>query len=91
MLKMHTRNVQKEIKDLLKEVAEGLDMDYKVIEDIYYHQYYYISEQISKGEKNNYPTFENILIKQLGSFVANEKHINKLKEITDGNKVHEGE
>ena len=46
MLKMHTRNVQKEIKDLLKEVAEELDMDYKVIEDIYYHQYYYISEQI---------------------------------------------
>ena len=54
---MHTRNVQKEIKEVLKEVAAELDMDYKIVEDIYYHQFYYIAEQISKGEKNNAGTF----------------------------------
>ena len=88
---MHTRNVQKEIRDVLKEVASELNLDYKVVEDIYYHQYHYISEQISKGEKNNFPTFENILVKHLGSFIANEKHINKLKEISDGKQICEGE
>ena len=88
---MHTRNVQKEIKEVLKEVAAELDMDYKIVEDIYYHQFYYIAEQISKGEKNNASTFENILVKHLGSFVANEKHMNKLKEIADDRKIHEGE
>ena len=88
---MHTRNVQKEIRDVLKEVASELNLDYKVVEDIYYHQYHYISEQISKGEKNNFPTFENILVKHLGSFIANEKQINKLKEISDGKQICEGE
>ena len=80
-----------DIEEIYNYVKNAYEKCYKIVEDIYYHQFYYIAEQISKGEKNNASTFENILVKHLGSFVANEKHINKLKEIAEDRKIHEGE
>jgi len=70
---------------MLSEVALELDEPYELVEDIYLHEFHFISEQMKKGEKNNSSTFENILIKHFGSFIANEKHIDKLKEIHDKN------
>jgi hypothetical protein len=77
------RNVPKEIKDVLTFIAEDMDVPYDVVEDVYIHQFEYIAEQMRKGEKNMPNTYENILVKKLGSFIANEKHIMKLKYIND--------
>lgn len=77
------RNVPKEIKDMLTSIAEEMECSYDVVEDIYIHQFEYISDQMRKGEKNDPGTYENILIKKLGSFISNRKHIMKLKYIND--------
>jgi len=77
------RTVPKEIKELLISVSLELDKPYELVEDIYFHEFQYTAEQMKKGEKNNAPTFENILLKHFGSFISNERHIVKLKQITD--------
>ena len=75
------RNVQKEVRDILKEISDATGYDYQLIEDIYVHEFEFTSDQITKGERNNPDTFENILLKHFGSFVSSRKHINKLNEI----------
>jgi hypothetical protein len=80
---MSIRNVPKEIKELLIGVSGDLGVDYDIVEDIYLHQFEFTSEMISRGERDNYDSFENILLKHLGTFIANKKHINKLKDIHD--------
>jgi nucleoid DNA-binding protein len=86
MSETRTRNVPKELKVLFKEVAEKVGVTQDEAEDIFYHQFKYLKEMIEKGTYNEYDTFENVLFKYLGTFVANEKHVKKLKEITDANK-----
>jgi hypothetical protein len=80
---MYTRTVPKEIKDMLHKIALENGYDYKVVEDVYFHEFEFITKQMAKGEKKNHSTYENILIKHFGSFIANEKHINKLIEINN--------
>lgn len=80
---MSTRNIQKEIKDMIASIADKFGYPYDLVEDIYIHQFEYVAEQIKRGEKNNPGTYETILLKKLGTFIANEKHIIKLKEIND--------
>lgn len=80
---MSTRSLPKEIKKIIAIVAEKTGLDCDTIEDIYIHEFEFISDQMVKGEKNNSSTYENILIKKLGTFLSNERHINKLKEIND--------
>ena len=83
---MYTRSVPKEIKDMLKAIADLHGVSYRVVEDIYYHEFEYVVKQMESGTKGDYSTYEHILLKHFGSFVANEKHINKLKEIENANK-----
>lgn len=80
---MSTRNVQREIKIMLREIAEELGCDYELVESIYAHEFEFASNQITKGERGEPNTFETILLKHFGTFIANEKHILKLKEISD--------
>lgn len=77
------RNVQREIREVLKEVAAETGQEFNVVEDIYFHEFEFLADQMASGERNNYPTFQNILLKHFGSFIANEKHVNKLKQIED--------
>lgn len=83
---MYTRSVPKEIKDMLKAIAETHGVSYRTVEDVYYHQFEYVAKQIEVGVKGDFGSYEHILLKHFGSFVANERHINKLKEIDDANK-----
>lgn len=76
------RSLQKEVREIIKEIAESTGLSYDLVEDIYMHEFEFIADQMRKGIKNNPSTYENILIKKLGTFIANEKHINKLKEVT---------
>jgi hypothetical protein len=68
---------------MLRTISDKMGYDYQLVEDVYFHEFKFVAEQLVKGVKGDYPSFENILLKHLGSFVANEKHINKLKEIND--------
>jgi triphosphoribosyl-dephospho-CoA synthetase len=86
---MSTKNVPKEIRDLLKEVAAEMELEYDIVEDIYYHEFEFTAAQIASGEKDNYSTFENILIKHFGSFIASERHVDKLKEINENKRKRE--
>lgn len=86
---MYTRTVQKEIKELLHAVAAKLDCDYDLVEDVYFHEFEFTTKQMAKGEQDEYPTFENILLKHFGSFIANEKYLNKFKELNKARRVHE--
>jgi hypothetical protein len=80
---MPIRNVPKEIKELLSSVATQMKCEYQLVEDVYIHEFDFVARKLTVGEKNNPKTFENILLKHFGSFISNEKYINKLKQIQD--------
>ena len=88
---MYTRTVPKVIKDMLLSIAEKNDLPYGLVEDIYYHEFEFVANEIKKGESFNYDTYNNILLKHFGSFIANEKHIKKVREIFDDRKLCKGE
>lgn len=74
------RGIPLQIKNILKEVAEELNEPYEIVEKVYYHQFEFLRDCIEKGEKNNYPTFENVLLKHLGTFFVNEKRFEHIVE-----------
>ena len=78
--------VQREVKDIILEVAKITGYPMEIIECIYMHEFEFISKQITRGERNDPDTFENILVKNLGTFLYNRKHILKLKSIEDAKK-----
>lgn len=80
---MSIRSVQKEIKEMLSIIADKMDCQYELVEDIYIHEFEYLTHQLKVGIKGKPETFENILLKHLGSFISNEKYIRKLKELQD--------
>lgn len=80
---MPIRNVQREIREMLSTIAEKMNCEYGLVEDIYVHEFEYVAHQLTIGEKGNPETFENILLKHFGSFISNEKYIRKLKELQD--------
>lgn len=77
------RTIQREIKDMLAEIATEMDLPYNMVEDIYFQQFKFISERIASGKRGDYDSFDNILVKHLGTFVANKKYILKLKELDE--------
>lgn len=83
---MYIRNVPKEIRDLLRSVAADHGVDYRLVEDIYYHQFEYVADQMAKGDRESYDTYSNVMLRNLGSWIANEKHLNKIKEIENAKK-----
>lgn len=80
---MSTRNVQREVREILQGIAEKTGYSYDLIEDIFIHEFEFTSRQITKGERGKPETFENILLKHFGSFISSERHILKLKEIQE--------
>ena len=80
---MSTRDVQIEIRELLTKIANDTGYDYSLVKDIYGHQFEFVANQLMKGERDRPDTFENIYLKYFGSFISNEKYINKLKEINE--------
>jgi len=78
---MYIKTVPKEIKDMLKDIASKTDNSYQLIEDIYFSEFEFIAKSLESGDKDDATTYKNVLIKHLGSFISNERHILKLKEI----------
>lgn len=68
--------IQKDVKNILKEVAREKDLPYKVIEDAYMAQFQYVAEEMKKGDKTNADSFKNVMLRYLGTF---QTSYNKLK------------
>jgi len=79
------RNIPLQIKNILKEVAEELNEPYAVVEDVFYHQFEFVKDCIESGERNKYETFDNILLKYLGTFYVSEARFKKIMERKEKN------
>jgi hypothetical protein len=77
------RTAQKEVREVLHKVAKATGQSFDLVEDIYMHEFEFIANQMTKGERDDPDTFENILIKKFGTFLSNRKYILKLKEINN--------
>ena len=76
--------IQKEVKDLLREVCREEDLPFDVVKDIYLSQFRYVRDEIVKGEKGKTETYKNILLKYLGTFCISPGRMdwgNRLREI----------
>ena len=82
---MSIRSVPKEIKEILVSISKEKGLPYRLVEDVYYHEFEFLAKMLEVGERGDFSSHENILLKQFGSFIANEKHINKLEEIRNAN------
>ena len=67
-----------QIRNCLKEVAEELGQPYQLIENIYYQQFEFLRNAMEEGQKGEYSTFNNVLLKHFGTFYVNEKRFNKI-------------
>lgn len=76
--------IQKEVKDLLREVCREEDLPFDVVKDIYLSQFRYVRDEIGKGEKGKPDSYKNILLKYLGTFCISPGRMdwgNRLREI----------
>lgn len=71
--------IQKEIRNLIKEIADELELPFETVREIVYSQFKYVRKELEKGIKNESSTFKNILLKYLGTFYATEAKINFYK------------
>ncbi len=77
---------QTEIRNIIRDVANKFGLSYKVVEEIFYSQFKYVRDEISKGEKGEYNTMNNILLKHFGTFHASKGRVEystKNKKIKD--------
>ena len=88
---MSIRSVPKEIKEILIGISKEKSLPYRLVEDVFFHQFEFLAKMIEKGDRDNYSSYENVLLKEFGSFIANEKHINKLEEIRNANQEKDNE
>ena len=88
---MSIRSVPKEIKEILVGISKEKSLPYKLIEDVFFHEFEFLAKMMEQGDRDNYSSYENVLLKEFGSFIANEKHINKLEEIRNANQEKDNE
>jgi len=78
------QTIQKECRKAFNELAAELGVPYKLIEDIYFNEFAFLVEKMAKGKDFEFDSYENVLLKFLGTFYANEKHLYTVKKIVDG-------
>lgn len=85
------RSIPLPIKNVIKEVCEETGASYQLVEEIFYHQFEFLKDCMESGEKGDFSTYRNVLLKHLGTFYASEKRMwaienakNKGKEECDG-------
>lgn len=71
--------IQKEIRNLIRDIAEEFNLPFETAREIIYSQFKYVRKELEKGVKNEPETFKNILLKYLGTFYATEAKINYYK------------
>lgn len=74
--------IQKEIRLLINEIAKDFDITTEVAREIVYYQFKYVRQEIEKGSKGDFDSYNNILLRYLGTFHASKgkiEHIEKAK------------
>lgn len=66
------RIIQKEILRKWKEIAEKNNVSLRTVRDIESSIFQMIKEEISKGNREDFDSFKNIYIKNLGTFYASK-------------------
>ena len=74
------KSIPLQIKKLLKEVSEELNIPYKSVEDVYYHQFEFLKDCMEEGKHGEYDSFNNILLKHFGTFYASQGKIKAMTE-----------
>ena len=77
------KHTPRQIKDILKEVAEENNVDFLLVEELYYHEFEFLRDCLESGIKDQPDTFQTVLLKYLGTFyVCKERltHIILAKE-----------
>lgn len=67
------RSTQLLVKDIIKEVAEEMGQPFSVVEDVFYHQFEFLKDFMEHGDQKEFSTYENVLLKHLGTFYASER------------------
>lgn len=73
------RSTQRLVKDIIKEVAAETDKSYQFVEDIFYHQFEFLRDCMESGKGANVESYNNVLLKYLGTFYASENVITAIE------------
>lgn len=87
------RSIPLPIKNIIKEVCEETGESYSLVEEILYHEFEFLRDCMEKGEKGNFPTYRNVLLKYLGTFYASEGKIEMIEKqkLAKKNRTIDGE
>lgn len=77
------RSTQLLVRNIIKEVAEEMDKPFSVVEDVFYHQFEFLKDFMEHGDQKDFATYENILLKYLGTFYASERVMKAIDNVKD--------
>lgn len=73
--------IQKETRNLIKELASEFNLSFEESKDIVFSQFKYVREELAKGDKGgDITTFKNIILKYLGTFYTKESRLKRIVE-----------
>ena len=73
--------IQKETRNLIKELAKKYNLTFEETREIVYSQFKYVREELAKGERGGeISTFKNIILKYLGTFYTKEDRLRRIQE-----------
>jgi len=75
--------IQKPLKDRIKILAKKYNIEPSKIEEIEHIMWQFVRDNISKGEKDNVETFENIYLRYLGTFHVQRGMVINMKKRKD--------
>lgn len=73
--------IQKETRNLIKELAEEFNLPFDTVREIVYFQFKYIRKELESGVRGEPSSYKNILLRYLGTFYTRDIRIIKLAEI----------
>ena len=72
--------IQKEIRNLIKEIADKEGKSFEEVREIVYSQFKFVREQIESAEKGNRDSYKNIQLRFFGTFYFSENMFNFFKK-----------
>lgn len=83
--------MNKRIQWYIHKNAVKADINKYQAEDIWDSIWEFVRATMKEGDLKDPTTYKNIFIRNFGTFYANQKHINKVKELKNENIQSEGE
>lgn len=72
--------IQKEVRDLVREIAKKYDISYQDALEIIWSQFKFLRYAMGQGEKGDPDSFETVLLRHLGTFEASKSKIRHMSE-----------